>query len=156
MIHLSFSRYVHHGISSYVESLTVEQRKQYFSKLILKKYNMKLPDPYNIVDWKSEVKMWPDLNSGQIHQYLLCSQDSSAQRKDVTAASEGYNTFKLGNVLAVENNHVHSTLPACFLKAKVRPLKTIAAETYECWVCLEETQGVILASHCTCLSRWVT
>lgn len=138
-----------------MESLPLDQKEQYFSKLILRKHKVNLPDPYNTEGWVSDVKLWPNLNSGLIHQYLLYGQDLSVQSKSVvSAAAEGYETFKLGNVLAVENKQIHgNNLLVCVLKARVRPLKTTVAEAYDSWVCLEETHATILASHCTCLTR---
>lgn len=154
MPHPYLSRCVQDVTSSYAEGLPQDQREEYFSKLALKKCDANLPDPYNINEWLNGVEMCPDLNSGHIHQYLLCSQDTSAQGKGVVAAAEeGYSTFKLGNVLTVETHHVQRGLPVCFLKAKVKPLRTTAEETHDTWVCLEETQGTVLASHCTCLTR---
>lgn len=150
-----FFRYLYDGISTtYVESLPLDLMKQYLLKLMLKKYNFNLPNPYNIEGWMSNVKMWPDLNIGHIHQYLLCGQNLSGQSKSVvTVAGEGYETFKLGNVLAVENKQIHGDFPVCLLKAKVKPPKTTVPETYDAWVCLEEMHGTILVSHCTCLTR---
>lgn len=147
------AQYMQHGMSSYVQSLPVDQREQYISKLRLKKYKMYLPDPYILGGWESDVKLWPDLNFGHIHQYLLCGQGWAAEKKDVgTVAAEGYGTFKLGHVLAVESSRVQSDIPVCFLKARVSPLKSTVAENCDVWVYLEETEGTILASHCTCLA----
>lgn len=135
------------GPSEYMQSLSTEQLKQYLAKLTLKKYNMTLPDPYNLTSWETNEQIWPDLNGGHIHQYLLCSQGRSPQGMDVaTIALEGYNIFKLGNVVEVESSRVQSNILVCFLLARVIPM-------YECWVCLEETEGIVLTSHCSCLTR---
>lgn len=114
---------------------------------------MYLPDPYILGGWESNVKLWPDLNIGHIHQYLLCGKGWAAERKDVGAvAAEGYSTFKLGHVLAVESSRVQSDIPVCFVKAQVSPLRSTVDKHCDVWVCLEETEGTILASHCTCLA----
>lgn len=143
-----------HLLSSYVKSLSVEQRCLYFSKLRLTNPSIDLPDPYKIVGWANNIKKWPDLNRCHVHQYLLCKQDPQTESKDTACASlKGYDAFKLGNVQTIEYTSVNMVIPVCFLKAKVVSPYEAENETHLAWVCMERTEGIIKASHCTCLEQ---
>ena len=86
-------------MSDYVRQLDYEARKRYCSKLEID--GGKFPDPYSIQEdqWIDDAEKWPDLEYGDIYNYLI-DMPGPYTKENLKAykSLEAYNFFYSGHI----------------------------------------------------------
>ena len=139
-------------MSDYVGQLDYEARKRYFSKLEID--GGKFPDPYSIQEdqWIDDAEKWPDLEYGDIYNYLIDTPGPyTKENLRAYKSLEAYNFFYSGHVRTVLYYEISSTSSHVFLSAKVNPSQKSASNPHEAWVLMKRS-GLIATGHCTCMA----
>lgn len=135
--------------SQYFCTLNYTAKKHYLEKL--KKGGFPLEDPFAIEDeqWSEDLTKWPEVEHGDIHNYLIETKGIYTQEKLKAYKSlDAFNYYINGYVRTVYHlsRGGHSVL-----KAKVNPSQKTADKTHEAWVLVEKI-GTVLTGHCTCMA----
>lgn len=105
--------------SEYFKSLDTENQIQYQKKLKLSD-GTQLPDPLSLNDWKSDVRLLPDIGWGDLNNYLINTPSVFTQQSLKAYKSlEAYNFFVCGHVQDVYYNNISDDSKFCFLKSEV-------------------------------------
>ena len=134
-----------------LESLSGEAWARYQQKLMQSGYNV--PDPFSLSDWTDSVHSWPQVEYGDIYNYLINSpgiftQDTMKAFKSLDA----YSMYHAGHVQAVLYHEIHKDSPVCALKSKVIPSMRVTEAPHEAWVLVNKTSGEVSTAHCTCMA----
>ena len=86
-------------MSFYVSQLDYEAKKRYYSKLEID--GEKFPDPYSIKEdeWIDDPEKWPDLEYGDIYNYLIDTPGPyTKENLNAYKSLEAYDFFYSGHV----------------------------------------------------------
>lgn len=140
--------------SEYFKSLDTENQIQYQKKLKLSD-GTQLPDPLSLNDWKSDVRLLPDIGWGDLNNYLINTPSVFTQQSLKAYKSlEAYNFFVCGHVQDVYYNNISDDSKFCFLKSEVLPSQRqgLKQTLYKAWVAIEKKEGWVLTANCTCMA----
>ena len=132
-------------------SLTNEAWARYKQKLALSGFNV--PDPFTLSDWTDSVHSWPEVEYGDIYNYLINSpgiftQDTMKAFKSLDA----YSLYHAGHVHAVLYHNIDKDSPVCALKSKVTPSMRVSESPHQAWVLIDKKTGAVSTAHCTCMA----
>ncbi|CAC5420381.1 unnamed protein product [Mytilus coruscus] len=141
------------NLSTYANSLSVEAKQRYSTKLLYNTGTKSLPDPYAIAEkWSSDPSTWPDLTFGDIYLYLIDTPSIYTKESMKAYKSlDAYNYVVSGHVQVVFSHPVDDC-PFMVLKAKVTPSQRARDKPHEPWVYLEKSSGTVYCAHCTCMA----
>ena len=107
--------------SSYFNELQKEDKAKYKRKLTLTNGQL-LPDPYGIVEnWKSDVKLMPDVSWGDIYNYLVNSpSEYTHDNLKAYKSLEAFNFFVCNHVQDIYYNVIAKESEFCSIKTKVQ------------------------------------
>ena len=107
--------------SSYYNELQKEDKAKYKGKLTLTNGKL-LPDPYGIVEnWKSNVKLMPDVSWGDMYNYLVNSPSEYTHNNLKAYKSlEAFNFFVCNHVQDIYYNEIAKESEFCIIKRKVQ------------------------------------
>ena len=109
-----------------------------------------LPDPYGIAEelWIDDMSIWPDLQYGDVYNYLIESKGQfTKENLRAFKSLEAFNYFY--------NGHVRTVFCHCFgryviMKARVNPSQRNPDEAHTAWTIIHKTTGEVKAGHCDC------
>ena len=106
--------------SSYFNELQKEDKAKYNRKLTLTNGQL-LPDPYRIVEnWKSDVKLMPDVSWGDMYNYLVNSpSEYTHDNLKAYKSLEAFNFFVCNHVQDIYYNETAKESEFCSIKTKV-------------------------------------
>lgn len=131
-----------------MKQLDYEAKKRYYSKLEVD--DEKFPDPYTIKEdkWTDDAKKWPNLEYGDIYNYLIDTPGPyTKENLKVYKSLEAY-YFHVRTVLYYE---VSCTGSNVLLSSKVNPSQKSASNPHDAWVLMNRS-GLIKTAHCTCMA----
>ena len=107
--------------SSYFNELQKEDKAKYNRKLTLTNGQL-LPDPYRIVEnWKSDVKLMPDVSWGDMYNYLVNSpSEYTHDNLKAYKSLEAFNFFVCNHVQDIYYNEIAKESEFCSIKTKVQ------------------------------------
>ena len=108
--------------SDYQSSLDYEAKKRYKVKLVLE--SEELEDPYALSEeaWNDDITKWPNVEFGDIYNYLIDSKGRYTKESLKTHKSlEAYNYYTSGHVRTVYFFESSEQSMYAVLKAKVNP-----------------------------------
>ena len=107
--------------SSYFNELQKEDKAKYKRKLTLTNGQL-LPDPYGIVEnWKSDVKLMPDVSWGDMYNYLVNSpSEYTHDNLKAYKSLEAFNFFVCNHVQDIYYNEIAKESEFCSIKTKVQ------------------------------------
>ena len=108
-----------------------------FTARLVKEYQDRLekfgiPDSYNIPEtsWVSDVHQWPEMNIGQIFQFILEAKAFKTEYIGEYKARKAYSYFKSGHVSHIVVCYVNSDL--VLLKSSVTPSRRLVRRPDNC------------------------
>ena len=140
--------------SEYFQNLGYEAKRHYKQKLRMDN-GENLPDPYSIKqdEWTDDVKLWPNVEYGDIYTYLIDTK--GAYTKDSLKAYkslEAFNYFHSGHVRTVYFYQTISSSLYAILMAKVNPSQRAPVNSHEAWVVIKKEDGTVVVGHCSCMA----
>ena len=107
----------------YLSTLEANNRDLYMKKLQLLD-NSQLPNPYDLVGWKNEVSLLPDISWPDIYNYLINHPSGVFTNESLNAykSLDAYNYFVSGHVQEVYYHEIEKDCKFCFIKSEVGTL----------------------------------
>ena len=127
--------------SEYFSSIDYLAQKRYSEKLIIE--GETLPDPYGIEEdlWSDDMSLWPDLQYGDIYNYLIESKGQfTKENLRAYKSLEAYNYFYNGHVRTV---YCHLFGRYIILKAKVNPSQKNPDEAHTAWSIIDKSTAEV-------------
>jgi len=134
--------------SDYLSSVDYLTQKRYSEKLQIEGVSM--PDPYELGDevWSDDMSLWPDLQYGDIYNYLIESKGQyTATSLKAFKSLEAFNYFFNGHVRTL---YCYRFEYFAIMNAKVNQSQKSPDETHTAWVILHQATAEVKAGHCDC------
>lgn len=134
--------------SEYLSSADYLAQKRYSEKLLVE--GVSLPDPYGLGEevWSNDMSLWPDLQYGDVYNYLIESKGQyTAQSLRAFKSLEAFNYFYNGHVRTV---YCYQFERFAIMKAKVNPSQKNPDEAHTAWVIIHQTTAEVKVGHCDC------
>eukprot|EP00795_Rhopilema_esculentum_P015645 gene15645-6929_t len=118
---------------------------------LLEKFTIQ--DPLKIPNhlWSTDVKKWPNLNLGQIFQYVIDNKAFEGNYIGQYKARKAYSYFQSGHVQQIYQYMINDE--QMFFKACVVPSMRVNERPREGWILFSKHNGVLTA-HCTCIAGY--
>ena len=137
--------------SEYFSSLDYLAQKRYSEKLQVQGVSLPaLPDPYVLGDevWSEYMSLWPDLQYGDVYNYLIESKGQyTAKSLKAFKSLEAFNYFYNGHVRTI---YCYLFEQFFIMKAKVNPSQKSPDEAHTAWVIIHQTTAEVKVGHCDC------
>ena len=107
--------------SSYFNELQKEDKAKYKRKLTLTNGQL-FPDPYGTVEnWKSDVKLMPDVSWDDMYNYLINSpREYTHDNLKAEKSLEAFNFFVCNHVQDIYYNEIAKKSEFCSIKTKLQ------------------------------------
>ena len=107
--------------SSYFNELQKKGKAKYKRKLTLTNGQL-FPDPYGTVEnWKSDVKLMPDVSWGDMYNYLINSpREYAHDNLKAEKSLEAFNFFVSNHVQDIYYNEIAKKSQFCSIKTKLQ------------------------------------
>ena len=102
----------------YLSTLDDNSRDLYMKKPQLAD-NSQLPNPYDLLGWKNEVSLLPDISWPDIYNYLTSHPSGAFTNESLKAykSLDAYNYFVSGHVQEVYYHVIEKDCKFCFIKS---------------------------------------
>lgn len=99
-------------------------------------------------EWKDDIREWPQVEYGDIYNYLILSRACDGEEMKNYKSLDSYNYFKSGSVGKILHFAIKDR---AVLKSEVRPSQKVNSDFHNAWV-LCDMVGTILTGGCSCMA----